>query len=230
MHSQKRHEVRPLRKARLLTGSFSFFSLREKRILALKAMAFIWLFCPFLSACSAAASLTDEQSSAEHLCLAPGVKRFHQIDDSEFWVWSPQADCVICHQAEASPRETCPSLSKQNSCLSCHVNQAELQAIHNCLGSSQPAPYSIAAQQIDILCRSCHNIASLADTDMQKPFLDIAANRVVNPHAILDDAIHDGALCADCHATHSDIAPEDAAVAFCTGCHHDLSDRCSACH
>lgn len=150
--------------------------------------------------------------------------------------WSPEADCTVCHTAEAASREDSNCLASKHvasNCTDCHAPTDELAAEHEGKTASDRLPKRLSKTEVSQdQCLSCHDSyeALAAKTADYQGLVD-SEGTVVNPHALPASDDHAGITCTNCHAMHAaDANTEEKSKAKCVSCHHADVFACGTCH
>lgn len=155
------------------------------------------------------------------------------------FVWSANADCVMCHTPEGSSAENASclagfhTLQAQATCNTCHADTSGLESVHEGTVAGEANVKRLKKTSVESsTCLSCHDsLESLAQNTPESAYLVDANGLSVNPHAIPDTPGHKGEnTCNSCHISHKDKPLEETAEANCLSCHHANIFACGTCH
>ena len=167
--------------------------------------------------------------------------------------WSPEADCMSCHTAEAESMgdaTTLYSLHSQhatmNACIDCHGEDLDAlaKAHENYASEKARIPTKLKKTDVtDAVCTTsgCHVVSELVELTADVKLVDSNGTEV-NPHSMVGDPKHgvggttnSDLTCVSCHEMHAEGSVEGAFVLEtannrCTGCHHHNVYECYTCH
>ena len=152
--------------------------------------------------------------------------------------WSPEADCGMCHTAEAASREdaSCTAaLHASTACVVCHADASVLAARHEGVTSEDKMPKRLSKTEVGAetcLSSSCHSsYEELAKRTADYRGLVDEEGTVVNPHDLPASDSHSSLVCVDCHSMHvAEDKPAENAMSKCESCHHEKVFACGTCH
>ncbi len=153
--------------------------------------------------------------------------------------WSPTSDCSKCHAAEVESLKDSTLLASKHSgqkCADCHNDADNLTKAHaGATGAPSSATTTASKMGTKEFCLKCHGTyEDLAAKTAASTVLKDTKGTVVNPHAVSQNADHQGVSldeCYNCHAVHQASAPAGPAVgAICITCHHENVFECHTCH
>lgn len=154
-----------------------------------------------------------------------------QLADGASVVWSEDADCISCHEAELTyVSESHAALD----CLICHANDASLDKVHEGKTVEDKIPDHLKSTKVnESVCEGCHGeYEDLAEKTTDLSSLTDKNGTCVNPHQIKDRGTgsHDPISCSDCHKEHKSVEVDTTAKNLCLSCHHENVYECGTCH
>ena len=156
---------------------------------------------------------------------------------SDAFVWSPEADCTMCHATQAASRtnqayQLCAS-HRELDCMACHTDQSGLEEAHQdvTLQDTDGAKKLKKTSVGDDVCLSCHANDYTAEATADVTALVDSNGTTVNPHDLPATPKHEQNItCSSCHDMHSDSSVEETATSLCLSCHHKNVYECNTCH
>ena len=150
--------------------------------------------------------------------------------------WSPEADCGVCHTAEAesATNPACfASSHAASACNDCHKASDDLEKRHEGATAGDKMPSKLKKTEVgEDTCLACHgSYEELATKTVDYQGLVDEKGTVVNPHALPESEDHATLDCADCHKMHeadADMAASSSQA--CLTCHHENVFECGTCH
>lgn len=149
--------------------------------------------------------------------------------------WSPDGDCVVCHDAQGSTMASIPCAaagSRDMECSACHTDQAGLAVVHEGVTTEDKTPKRLKQTTVSSeACESCHDgLDVLATETVDSTVLTDSKGTVVNPHDLPVNDRHETMVCGDCHAMHDSGDVRETAPKACSSCHHTGVYECGTCH
>ena len=191
-----------------------------------------------LAACApapAATSASAESGDAPASSQAAADQAETQVAAMEF-AWSPEADCTMCHSAEADSLTdaTCQISASHGDlqCVQCHADTDGLTAAHEKVEASDTkgAKRLKKTEVSSDACLACHQSDYTPEAVPEVSWLTDDQGTTVNPHDLPESESHSTVLCANCHSMHADDPVATTAAKACTNCHHQNVYQCFTCH
>lgn len=153
--------------------------------------------------------------------------------------WAADADCSMCHAAEASSMKDAGMLAATHEtagamCSTCHSDSKGLAQVHVDATPelAQTRATKLRSTQIDRqACMSCHGGEDeLSEMVAGSDVLTDSRGLIVNPHELPENEEHAESDCSSCHSMHDGESASEAASEYCSGCHHAGVYECHTCH
>jgi hypothetical protein len=125
------------------------------------------------------------------------------------FIWSPEADCAVCHATEVKSMTDTTLLASKHAaagkaCLDCH-DAADLQTAHKNVNATPPVPVQKFPRAF---CFKCHGSYAA--------MIELTKGRTrLNPH----DSHYGELGCFICHRVHTAKSPDE----LCVSCHGTLN-------